>query len=86
MPFIFSVFMYNLASGLNLYILVSTLLGIAQNFVIQGANVSVEPVKKRTPRKARHFYDAAQAKKREMAREIRREKEDKRSRNRKDKP
>jgi len=86
MPFIFSVFMYNLASGLNLYILVSTLLGIAQNFVIQGANVSVEPVKKRTPRKARHFYDAAQAKKREMAKEIRREKEDKRSRNRKDKP
>lgn len=76
MPVIFSVFMYNLASGLNLYIFVSTLLGIAQSFVIQRANINIEPTKKKKPAsRPRHFYDAAQAKKREMAREIRRDKE-----------
>ncbi len=86
MPILFSVFMYNLASGLNLYILVSTMLGIAQNFVIQGANVNVEPVKKKpkaSPR-SRHFYTAAQAKKREMAKEVRREKEKQRGHGKKD--
>ncbi len=83
MPVIFAVITYNMASGLNLYILVSTLLGIAQNFIIQRIDVDVEPVKKKKkPAKPRHFYDVARAKQREMNKEIRKKKQ--RSRRRKE--
>jgi len=82
MPIFFAVITYNMASGLNLYILVSTLLGIAQNFLIQGMDVDVEPVKRKKPAKPRHFYDLARARQREMNKEIRKQKQ--RSRKRKD--
>ncbi len=75
MPIFFSAICYNMASGLNLYILTSTLLGILQNYFV---HVSDEELKAKpgavAKKKARpkHFYAAAQAKKREMAREERR--------------
>ncbi len=81
MPVMFSVFMYNLASGLNLYILVSTVLGIAQSQVIQRMDIKVDTTKKKTKtaHRPQHFYAAAQARKREAAREMRREKDQRRS-------
>ncbi len=82
MPVFFAVITYNMASGLNLYILVSTLLGIAQNRIIQGVDVDVEPVKRKKPAKPRHFYDVARSRQREMNKEIRKQKQ--RSRKRKD--
>ena len=82
MPVFFAVITYNMASGLNLYILVSTLLGIAQNRIIQGIDVDVEPVKRKKPAKPRHFYDVARSRQREMNKEIRKQKQ--RSRKRKD--
>lgn len=82
MPIFFSAICYNMAAGLNLYILTSTLLGIAQNYFV---HVSDEEVKskpgkakvQKMKRRGRHFYLAAQDKKREMAREERREKKKK---------
>lgn len=82
MPVFFSVITYNMASGLNLYILVSTLLGIAQNYLIRGIPVDAESVKRKKPGKPRHFYDVARAKQREMNKEIRKQKQ--RGRRRKD--
>lgn len=82
MPVFFAVITYNMASGLNLYILVSTLLGIAQNYFVRGIQVDVEPVKRKKPSKPRHFYDIARAKQREMNKEIRKQKQ--RGRRRKD--
>ncbi len=82
MPVLFAVITYNMASGLNLYILVSTLLGIAQNFIIQRMDVDVEPVKRKKPGKPKHFYDVARAKQREMNKEMRKKKQ--RPRRRKD--
>lgn len=80
MPVIFTLFMYNLAAGLNLYFLVSSLIGIAQNMVIQRVKIEPKPVAPKKPAaRRRHFYDEAQARKRELAREMRREK-DKRTR------
>jgi YidC/Oxa1 family membrane protein insertase len=81
MPVIFSVFMYNLASGLNLYILISTILGIAQSQIIQRMDIKVDTTKKKTTtaHRPQHFYAAAQARKRDAARETRREKEQRRS-------
>ncbi len=67
MPVFFSVICYNMASGLNLYILVSTLLGIAQQPLIKVSQADVTA--KRPPRKRMHFYAAAQARKRRMAKE-----------------
>jgi len=76
MPVIFTLFMYNLAAGLNLYFLVSSLIGIAQNVVIQRVKIEPKPVAPKKPAvRRRHFYDEAQARKRELAREMRREKE-----------
>ncbi|GMU90961.1 MAG: membrane protein insertase YidC [Candidatus Hydrogenedentota bacterium] len=69
MPIVFSVFCYPLASGLNLYILVSTLLGIAQNYLIHVSEVD-KPAKVK-PRKRQHFYTAALQKRRQMEREAR---------------
>lgn len=82
MPFFFALITYNMASGLNLYILVSTLLGIAQNYIIKGIPVNVEPVKVKKPAKPRHFYDVVRAKQREINKEMRKQKQ--RSRRRKD--
>ena len=76
MPVIFTLFMYNLAAGLNLYFLVSSLIGIAQNMVIQRVKIEPKPVAPKKPAaRRRHFYDEAQARKRELAREMRREKD-----------
>ncbi|MBI1320501.1 MAG: membrane protein insertase YidC [Candidatus Hydrogenedens sp.] len=79
MPVMFSVFCYNVASGLNLYILTSTLLGIAQNVFIQRLDIDVDVDKKpksdsKTAAKPKHFYNAAQARKREIAKETRKDK------------
>jgi YidC/Oxa1 family membrane protein insertase len=75
MPVFFCVICYNMASSLNLYILTSTLLGIAQNYLVRQSDVDVEPVKKKKkPNRSRHFYTAAQSRKREVAKESRREK------------
>ena len=76
MPLVFSIICYNFSSGLNLYILTSTLLGIAQHFAIMrfGGEVNVEPKKKdKTLPRKKHFYDAAQQRKRQMAKESRRQ-------------
>ncbi|MCX8064139.1 MAG: YidC/Oxa1 family insertase periplasmic-domain containing protein [Candidatus Hydrogenedentes bacterium] len=70
MPLFFVVICYNMASGLNLYILVSTLLGIAQNYVVPLKDVDISPKKVSTTR--RHFYDIAQEKKRQWSKELRR--------------
>ena len=73
MPVVFSVICYNFSSGLQLYILTSTVLGIAQTFLIRPGSVDVTPQKKPAAKpKKKHFYDAAQAKKRQMAKENRR--------------
>lgn len=83
MPVFFALICYNTASGLSLYILTSTLLGIAQNLVIQRMDIEVDVEKKKASgaraaaAKPQHFYNVAQAKKKEMAREARKEKRDK---------
>lgn len=81
MPVFFSVICYNMASGLNLYILTSTVLGIVQNYFIHVSDDEVSPkpgkstkAKSGAKSKPRHFYAAAQARKREMAKEKRRDK------------
>lgn len=83
MPVFFSVICYNMAAGLNLYILTSTLLGIGQNYFIHVSDdeLKAKPGKakvQKLKRRKKHFYTAAQEKKREMAREERREKKKKR--------
>lgn len=88
MPIMFSVICYNMASGLNLYILTSTLLGIVQNYFVHVSDEEVRstPGKKKVlsqKRRGKHFYNAAQDKKREMAREERREKKKKGTRGKK---
>ncbi|MCL4219032.1 MAG: YidC/Oxa1 family insertase periplasmic-domain containing protein, partial [Candidatus Hydrogenedentes bacterium] len=77
MPVIFCVFCYNLASGLNLYIFVSTLVGIAQQAIVRSIDVESPPPKKKVARKKQHFYKAAQERKRRMVKET---KSDKKSR------
>lgn len=72
MPIFFTVICYNMASGLSLYIIVSTLLGIAQNYLVPIKDVSIAPKKVSSARK--HFYTAAQERKRQWAKELRREK------------
>jgi len=72
MPVMFAVICYNMASGLNLYILTSTVLGIAQNKLIPSAKLNEPPKKKATrPKKKQNFYTAAQARKRQMAKKTR---------------
>ncbi len=71
MPIFFTLICYNMASGLSLYILVSTLLGIAQNYIVPMKDVDITPRKVSTSR--RHFYTAAQEKKKQWAKELRRE-------------
>ncbi len=70
MPFMMAFFCYNMAAGLNLYILISSLLGIIQTKLI-ALHKDEEPLPvKKTPAKRQHFYAAAQARKRQMAREL----------------
>ena len=75
MPIFFAAICYNMPSALNLYILTSTLLGIVQNYFVHVDEeaLAVAKKKKGSPR-ARHFYAAAHARKREAAREARRDK------------
>jgi YidC/Oxa1 family membrane protein insertase len=71
MPVMFTVFLYNMAAGLNLYILTSTVLGIGQNYLVRLSDRDVEEAKekkaRRTPRKRRDFYSAAQQRRRRIA-------------------
>ncbi|MEA3366452.1 MAG: YidC/Oxa1 family membrane protein insertase, partial [Candidatus Hydrogenedentes bacterium] len=70
MPIFFGVICYRMASGLNLYILVSTLLGIVQQAITRmQKDVDISPKKRRAPRKRQHFYKAAQERKRRIAKE-----------------
>ena len=70
MPVFFAFVCYRVASGLNLYILVSTLLGIAQQTLTRmQKDVDVTPDKTKAPRKRQHFYKAAQERKRRIAKE-----------------
>ncbi|MCP4641250.1 MAG: membrane protein insertase YidC [bacterium] len=64
MPIFFGVICYRFASGLNLYILTSTVLGILQNKLVKPGKVDV--TEKRPPRKKQHFYTAAKARKRRL--------------------
>jgi YidC/Oxa1 family membrane protein insertase len=83
MPVFFSLICYNMSAGLNLYILTSTLLGIAQSYLIQHIDLDVDVSKQRkTPRwgKPKNFYAAAQARKREAAKETRRAKKEQQKR------
>jgi YidC/Oxa1 family membrane protein insertase len=85
MPVFFSVICYNMASGLNLYILTSTVLGIVQNYFIHVGDEEIgpkpgasgKPGKSKSGKKKgkpKHFYAAAQARKRESVKEQRRAK------------
>lgn len=79
MPVFFSIICYNMASGLNLYILTSTLLGIAQNYAVSKADINVDISKKpksKTATRSKHFYTAAQQRKREVAKEAKRDRSD----------
>ncbi len=70
MPVMFGVICYRMASGLNLYILVSTVLGIVQQAITRmQKDVDVSPDKLKAPRKRQHFYKAAQERKRRIAKE-----------------
>ncbi len=81
MPIFFSVICYNMASSLNLYIFVSTMLGIVQTYVTRKVDIDVDVTpKKKKKSKPSHFYNAAQVRKKEMAKEARREKRTKQTR------
>ncbi len=75
MPIMFSIFCYPLASSLNLYVLTSTILGMAQQALVRGVTheVTAESIKKKPAKKKRgNFYDNAMAKKKEMEKEAKR--------------
>ncbi len=75
MPVFFAVICYNMAAGLSLYILTSTVLGIFQQFLTPVAQGKVEaPQKKKPSKKPQHFYTAAKARQRERAKEAKRAK------------
>ncbi|MFO7974714.1 MAG: membrane protein insertase YidC [Candidatus Hydrogenedentota bacterium] len=74
MPIFFGVICYSMASGLSLYILVSTVLGIVQQAITRmQKDVDITPKKKKAPRKRQHFYKAAQERKRRIAKETKTE-------------
>lgn len=77
MPIFFSVVCYNLAAGLNLYVLTSTVLGmVQQHFVRAGSTQDMaEEVKKRATarkKKKQHFYTRAKEHRRQLAKEAKR--------------
>ena len=78
MPIFFSVICYNFASGLNLYILTSTALGIAQNRLIRVSETDIP--EKKTPKKKRHWYAAAQARRRQTMKDMKEAKDNGRNR------
>jgi len=72
MPVFFSFICYKMASGLNLYILTSTILGMVQQ---RFTRVNEAELKEKKPLlKRQHFYTAAQSRKRQMTREAKKEK------------
>ncbi len=75
MPVFIALVTYNMAAGLNLYIFTSTLLGIAQNYGMHFYKVELVPKEKpeKTAKGSKHFYTAAQQRKRKQAREARTE-------------
>jgi len=64
---------YTMPSGLNLYFLTSTILGVVQQKFIRVADTKLKE-KKKAPAKRQHFYTAAMARKRQVSREAKREK------------
>jgi membrane protein insertase Oxa1/YidC/SpoIIIJ len=68
MPVFFSAICYNFASGLNLYILVSTVLGIAQNKLVRVGEVKLP--EKKPLQKKKNMYAAAQARKKRVTKEL----------------
>jgi len=75
MPVIFAVFCYPLAAGLNLYVLTSTILGIAQTAIVRASGpVEVPAPVKKNPRKAKgkDMYTRAQDAKRQQKKDARR--------------
>jgi len=79
MPVFFCFICYDMASGLNLYILTSTVLGMVQQKYTRVTDMDEKP-KKKTVGKGQHFYTAAKARQRQMTKEIKREKRQKQSR------
>ncbi len=77
MPVFFSFICYNMASGLNLYILTSTVLGMVQQKFTRVSDVELQE-KKKVPAKKMHFYAAAQQRKRQMEKDAKKLKKDKR--------
>jgi YidC/Oxa1 family membrane protein insertase len=71
MPVFFSFICYNMASGLNLYILTSTVLGMFQQMFVHVGQVELQP--KKTPPKKQHFYTAAMARKRHIEKEAKKD-------------
>ena len=69
MPVFFSVFCYPLAAGLNLYILTSTVLGIAQSYVLHFQEIE-KPEKMQPKKKKKHYYDAAIDRKKQAERDL----------------
>jgi YidC/Oxa1 family membrane protein insertase len=72
MPVFFSFICYSMASGLNLYILTSTVLGMVQQKFTRVGDMELKP--KKTVGKRQHFYTAAQARKRQLTRQAKLEK------------
>jgi len=73
MPVFFSFICYNMASGLNLYILTSTVLGMVQQKFVRVGEIELK--EKKTPaKKKQHFYTAAMARKRQMEKEAKKSK------------
>ena len=69
MPVFFCFICYNMASGLNLYILTSTVLGMVQQKFTRVSESELQTKKKRTVGKRQHFYTAAKARQRQLAKE-----------------
>ncbi|MFA6242863.1 MAG: membrane protein insertase YidC [Candidatus Hydrogenedentales bacterium] len=71
MPVFFSLICYSFASGLNLYILVSTVLGIAQNKLVHVPAGDVP--EKVQPKRKQNWYAAAMSRRRNAAKEIKKQ-------------
>lgn len=72
MPVMFALFCYEQASGLSLYIITSTLLGMAQSQIVNRLNWEVDVSKKPEKpgaKKKQHWFDAALEKKKQLEKE-----------------
>ena len=74
MPVFFSFICYNMASGLNLYILTSTVLGMVQQKFVRVGEIELKEKKTPAAKKKQHFYTAAMARKRQMEKEAKKSK------------